>query len=38
MPFNSYISNKHYRQIASNTARDRRQYRMIAEYNNMIVN
>jgi len=32
MPFNSYVSNKNYRQIASNTGRDRRQYRMISEY------
>lgn len=38
MPFNSYISNNRYRQISSNSRRDRRQYRMIAEYNNMIVN
>ena len=41
MPFNSYISKGFktpYRQIASNTKRDRRQYRMIAEYNNLIVN
>lgn len=38
MPFNSYLSNKSYRQISSNTGRDRRQYRMIAEYNNLIVN
>lgn len=37
MPFNSYVSNDRYRQIASNTGRDRRQYRMIAEHNNMIV-
>jgi ribonucleotide reductase alpha subunit len=36
-PFNSYISNKNYRQIQSGTKRDRRQYRMIAEYNNLIV-
>ena len=32
MPFNSYISNKAYRQIACNNRRDRRQYRMIAEH------
>ena len=32
MPFNSYVSNNRYRQIASNTSRDRRQYRMLAEY------
>lgn len=38
MPFNSYVSNKNYRQISSNTGRDRRQYRMIAEFNNLIVN
>lgn len=38
MPFNSYVSNNHYRQIASNTGRDRRQYRLIAEYNKLIVN
>ena len=38
MPFNSYVSNKNYRQISSNDGRDRRQYRMIAEYNNLIVN
>ena len=37
MPFNSYISNKHYRQISSNIGRDRRQYRLIAEYNDLIV-
>jgi hypothetical protein len=40
MPFNSYISTGFktpYRQISSNTSRDRRQYRMIAEYNNLIV-
>jgi ribonucleotide reductase alpha subunit len=37
MPFNSYTSNKNYRQIASNTGRDRRQYRLIAEYNGLIV-
>lgn len=37
MPFNSYISNKRYRQISSNVCRDRRQYRMIAQYNNLIV-
>lgn len=37
MPFNSYLSNGRYRQIASNTGRDRRQYRMIAEFNNLIV-
>ena len=37
MPFNSYISNKRYRQIASNTGRDRRQYRLIAEHNGLIV-
>jgi len=37
-PFNSYISNKRYRQIQSGTKRDRRQYRMIAEFNNLIVN
>lgn len=36
MPFNSYLSNKNYRQISSNIGRDRRQYRMIAEYNNLI--
>jgi hypothetical protein len=29
-PFNSYLSNKQYRQISSNIGRDRRQYRMIA--------
>lgn len=37
MPFNSYISNNRYRQISSNIGRDRRQYRLIAEYNGMIV-
>jgi hypothetical protein len=37
MPFNSYKSN-HYRQIASNDGCDRRQYRMIAEANGLIVN
>lgn len=37
MPFNSYISNKRYRQISSNIGRDKRQYRMIAEHNNLIV-
>lgn len=37
MPFNSYVSNKHYRQIASNTGRDRRQYRMIVEFGGLIV-
>ena len=37
MPFNSYISNNRYRQIASNTGRDRRQYRMIAEHNKLII-
>jgi len=37
MPFDSYISNKSYRQISSNIGRDRRQYRMIAEYNDLIV-
>lgn len=35
MSFNSYISNKQYRQISSNVSRDRRQYRlMIAQCNN----
>lgn len=38
MPFNSYISNNRYRQISSNIGRDRRQYRMIAEHNGLIVN
>jgi ribonucleotide reductase alpha subunit len=37
MPFNSYLSNNRYRQIASNVGRDRRQYRMIAENNGLIV-
>lgn len=36
-PFNSYISNSRYRQIQSGTSRDRRQYRMITEFNNIIV-
>ena len=36
-PFNSYISNNGYRQIQSGTKRDRRQYRMIAEFNGLIV-
>lgn len=38
MPFNSYLSNNRYRQISSNTSRDRRQYRMIADYYGIIVN
>lgn len=37
MPFNSYQS-RAYRQIVSNTARDRRQYRMIAEYHGLLNN
>lgn len=37
MPFNSYVSNNRYRQIATNDGRDRRQYRMIAENNGLIV-
>lgn len=37
MPFNSYLSNNNYRQISSNKKRDRRQYRMIAEHNGLIV-
>ena len=36
-PFNSYISNNCYRQIQSGTRRDRRQYRLISEFNNLIV-
>lgn len=36
-PFNSYISNNGYRQIQSGSRRDRRQYRMIAEFNGLIV-
>jgi ribonucleotide reductase alpha subunit len=34
--FDSYVSNNNYRQIVSGTARDRRQYRMIAEFNGLI--
>ena len=36
-PFNSYENNK-YRQIVSNTKRDRRQYRMVAEYYGLLDN
>lgn len=38
MPFNSYISNKAYRQIARNNRRDRRQYRMIADFHGLLEN
>jgi ribonucleotide reductase alpha subunit len=36
--FDSYISNKKYRQIKSGTGRDRQQYRMIAEHFGLIGN